>query len=194
MSLPKNSKLIGLHAFLSPSTYQWIDYDEEKLRRVYFQKQQARLGDEYHAYAQRAIDLKIRQADNGTTLSMYINDAIGFRMQAEVSLFYSEDCFGTTDSISCREEKWPDGIFDTLRISDLKTGVTPASMKQLLIYAGIFFHEYRSLFDPRTTRVVLRIYQNDAIEELMPDTAELLLVMSRVKTQADLIKYLREED
>jgi len=163
-----------------------LDYDEEKLRRVYFQKQQARLGDEYHVYAQRAIDLRIKQADNGTTLSDYINDAIGFRMEAEIPLFYSIDCFGTCDAIGFRD--------NVLRISDLKTGVTPANMKQLLIYAGIFFHEYAQLVAPKDVRVILRIYQNDAIEELQPDFTEILSVMSRIKAQAELVAFLREED
>lgn len=186
MNLNKNSKLIGAHAFLSPSTYTWLDYDEDKLRRVYFQKQQARLGDELHAYAQKAIDLGIRQADNGTTMSTYVNDAIGFRMQAEIPLFYSEDCFGTVDAIGIRD--------NILRIHDLKTGVTPASMRQLLIYAGLFFHHYSSVFDPRDVRVILRIYQNDAIEEHQPDLPELLWVMSRIKELAAAVAYLREED
>lgn len=186
MSFNKNTRLIGQHAFLSPSNYHWLDYPEDKLRRVFFERQQARLGDEYHAYAQRAIELKIRQADNGTTLSMYINDAIGFRMEAEIPLYYSEDCFGTTDAIGFRD--------NVLRISDLKTGRNPASMKQLLIYAGIFFFEYNHVAHPQDVRTILRIYQNDAIVELEPDTAELLLVMSAIKTQAELIKYLREED
>jgi hypothetical protein len=163
-----------------------LDYDEDKLRRVYFQKQQARLGDEYHVYAQRAIDLKIRQADNGSTMSMYVNDAIGFRMEAEVPLFYSFDCFGTCDAIGFRD--------NVLRISDLKTGVTPADMKQLLIYAGIFFFEYAAVANPNDVQVILRIYQNNEILELLPDVPEIHSVMSRIKTQAELIAFLREED
>lgn len=186
MPLNKNSKLVGQHAFLSPSTYHWLDYDEEKLRRVFFEKQQARRGDELHAYAQRAIELKIRQADNGTTLSSYINDAIGFRMEAEIALFYSIDCFGTCDAIGIRDR--------LLRIHDLKTGKTPGDMRQLLIYTGIFFLEYSELYDPRDTDVSLRIYQNDAIEEYFPDAAEVMTIMSRIKTQAALVAYLREED
>lgn len=192
MSLKKNTRLIGLHAFLSPSTYRWLDYDEDKLRASYFNKQQARLGDELHAYAQKAIELKVKQADNGTTLSTYINDAIGFRMTPEFPLYYSDDCFGTTDAIGFRQERWADGTFFTLRISDLKTGLIAAEMKQLLIYAGIFCHEYK--YNPRDLKIVLRIYQNDAIEELIPDPSEVLMIMSRIKSQATLIARLREED
>lgn len=192
MSLKKNSRLIGLHAFLSPSTYHWLDKNEDELRSSYFNKQQARLGDQLHEYAQRAIELRVKQADNGSTLSNYINDAIGFRMTPEFPLYYSDDCFGTTDAISFREERWPEGKFLTLRVSDLKTGLIPANMKQLLIYAAIFCFEYK--FNPRDIKIVLRIYQNDAIEELLPDPSELVIIMSKIKAQAALIAFLREED
>jgi hypothetical protein len=107
-------------------------------------------------------------------------------MEPEIPLYFSEDCFGTCDSIGTRN-----GI---LRIHDLKTGITPASMKQLLIYAAIFFFEYCDLFKPHDMRTILRIYQNDAIVEHEPDLPELLMIMDRIKTQATLISYLREED
>jgi hypothetical protein len=184
MSFNKNPRIIGQHAFLSPSNYQWLDYDEDKLTRVFFEKQQTKRGDELHAYAQRAIDLGIRQAENNTTLSLYINDAIGHRMQAEVPLYYSDECFGTADACGFRENH--------LRIHDLKTGKIVASMKQLLIYAGIFCFEYR--MSPNEISISLRIYQNDAITEMIPDPSDILLVMSRIKTQAERIAYLREED
>lgn len=186
MSFNKNSRLVGQHAFLSPSTYHWLDYDEDKLRASYFNKQQTKRGDELHAYAQRAIDLRIKQAENGTTLSSYINDAIGFRMEAEVPLYYTDDCFGTTDAIGYRD--------DILRIHDLKTGLIAANIKQLLIYAGIFFFEYGEVAKPAATKTILRIYQNDAIEELIPDPVEILSIMDRIRFQASLIAYLREED
>lgn len=186
MSFNRHTRTIGKHAFLSPSNYAWLEYDEDKLMRVYHAKQAAQRGDELHAYAQRAIELRIKQADNGSTLSKYINDAIGHRMSPEVTLYYSDDCFGTADCVGVR-----DGI---LRIHDLKTGITPASMKQLLIYAGIFYFEYGTLFDPRSMRTILRIYQNDQIEEYLPDLPELLSVMDRIKTQAALVAFLREED
>lgn len=184
MSLKKNTRIIGQHAFLSPSTYHWLDYDEDKLRRVFFEKQQARRGDELHAYAQRAIELCIKQAENGTTLSTYINDAIGFRMEAEVPLYYSDDCFGTADACGFRN--------NVLRVHDLKTGKTPADMKQLKIYAGIFCFEYD--MKPDQIDISLRIYQNDMVEELIADPADIYMVMSRIKTQAALVAFLREED
>src|SRR5882757_8447575 len=113
MPLNRNTELIGKHAFLSPSTHHWLNYDEDKLRRVYRQKQQTARGDKLHAYAQQAITLGIKQDDNGTTLSTYINDAIGFRMEPEIPLYYTPDCFGTCDAIAARN--------GFLRIHDLKT-------------------------------------------------------------------------
>lgn len=190
MSFNRNTRLVGQHAFLSPSTYHWLDYDEEKLRRVYFSRQEAKRGDELHSYAQKAIQLRIKQADNATTLSMYVNDAIGFRMEPEVPLYYSDDCFGTADAIGIREER---GEY-VLRVSDLKTGMSPADMKQLIIYAGIFFFEYSISFKPMDVRTILRIYQNDAVQEHQPDLDEIMHVMSRIKSQAALVAYLREED
>lgn len=192
MSFKKNSRIIGQHALLSPSNYHWLDYEEDKLRRWYFQKQQAVRGDKLHAYAQQAIELGQKQPDNGTTVAMYINDAIGFRMTPELPLFYSEDCFGTADACGFREERWQNTLINTLRVSDLKTGVSLADMKQLKIYAGIFCFEYS--FNPLEIHIILRIYQNDAIEELIADPADILMVMNRIKTQAELVAYLREED
>jgi len=179
-----------MHAFLSPSNYHWIDDDADKLAARYFAKQQTERGSKLHAFAQQAIELGVKLPDDGTTLNTYINDAIGYRMTPEVALLYSEDCFGTADTLGIRMEKrnW------VLRISDLKTGITPASMKQVLIYAGLFFFEFQELYDPNIVDVILRIYQNDAIEEYIPSTADILLIMDRIKTQADFIARLREED
>lgn len=188
MSLKRNTRLIGQHAFLSPSSYHWLDYDEDKLRRVYFQRQQALRGDRLHSFAQQAIELGVIQAENGTTLSMYINDAIRYRMTAEVPLYFSDDCFGTADSVGCRDER---GVL-TLRISDLKTGLSPADMKQLKIYAGLFCFDFK--INPTDLHTILRIYQNDAVEELVADPMDILMVMDRIKTQAAFVAYLREED
>lgn len=184
MSFNSNTRIIGKHAFLSPSSYSWLEYDDDKMRRYFFQKQEAKRGDELHAYAQRAIDLRIKQAENGTTLSTYINDAIGFRMQAEVPLYYSDDCFGTADACGFRN--------NTLRIHDLKTGVNKADMRQLKIYAGIFCFEYQMM--PDQIEIVLRIYQNDQIEEYVADPIDMYMVMDRIKTMAALVASLREED
>lgn len=74
-------------------------------------------------------------------------------MTPEQVLYYSENCFGTADAISFRN--------NFLRIHDLKTGVVPAHMEQLEIYAALFCLEYR--VKPMDISMELRIYQNDDV-------------------------------
>ena len=118
MKFNDHSKLNGFHAFLGASKYHWLNYDEDKLRIIYANTQASAMGTRLHAFAAEAIDLGRKQPKNKETLNMYINDAIGFKMTPEVVLFYSENCFGTADAISFRNDK--------LRIHDLKTGTIPA--------------------------------------------------------------------
>lgn len=186
MSFNKNTNLVGQHALLSPSNYAWLDYDPDRLIQVFHSTQQKRRGDDLHKLAQDLINLGIKLPDKSMTMNLYVNDAIGFRMTPEVGLFYTRDCFGTADALSIRD--------NILRIHDLKTGITPASMKQLLIYAGIFFFEYREFYNPKSVKVILRIYQNDTFEELQPDPADIAGVMSKIRAAAALVAELREED
>ena len=51
-------------------------------------------------------------------------------MIPEQVLYYSDNCFGTTDTISFKAK--------LLRIHDLKNGDTPANMKQLKVYTSLF--------------------------------------------------------
>lgn len=184
MHFNNHSRIIGQHAFLSPSNPAWLNYDEDKLARSYHQKQVTQRGSDLHDLAMNLIRLGVKLPDTGQTLNSYVNDAIGFRMTPEQGLYYSENCFGTTDAI-----RFVDGL---LRIHDLKTGITPAKMEQLLIYAALFCFEYN--IDPRDIRFELRIYQNDTIEILTPDAAEILVVMDTIRTWDLYIKYLKEEE
>ena len=84
---------------------------------------------------------------------MYVNDDIGYKMRPEQPLYFSENCFGTADTISFKN--------NLLRIHDLKTGVTPASLHQLEVYAALFCLEYKA--NPEDIDMELRIYQNDDI-------------------------------
>lgn len=104
MIFNKHSNLEGMHAFLGASKYHWINYDEEKIAEVYTRALAAQRGTELHAFAAQAI--KLRQKLRGTsTLSMYVNDAIGYRMTAEQILYYSQNCFGTADTIAFNDKK-----------------------------------------------------------------------------------------
>lgn len=169
------------HAFLSPSSHYWLNYDEDKLVSAYSNRQRVVLGTRYHAIASELIQLAIRLPDNGASLNSFVNDAIGFRMESEKTLFYSTNCYGTADAIS-----YTNGI---LRIHDLKTGVTPASMDQLLIYAALFCLDYSE----EPTEIQLRIYQNGETVQFSPSYQDVLDVMVRIM-EADKILSRIEAD
>lgn len=122
----------------------------------------AQRGTELHEFACQAINLGIKLPKSNKTLNMYVNDAIGYKMQTEQILYYSENCFGTADTISFRK--------NLLRIHDLKTGVSPTSMKQLEIYTTLFCLEYQ--INPTDIDIELRLYQSDdvLIHHPEPDT------------------------
>jgi hypothetical protein len=128
---------VGKHAFLSASKYSWINYDEDKLVESYRNYLAVERGTELHAFAAKCIELgqKLPNTRAHLTLNEYVNDAIGYRMSPERVLYFSDNAFGTTDSITFRN--------NVLRIHDLKTGVTPAHMEQLEIYAAFFCLEYK---------------------------------------------------
>ena len=182
MNFNKHSGLRDKHAFLSPSTYHWINYNEQKLTARWYSMNQAAYGVALHNYAQQAIKLGIKQPRSKTTLASYINDAIGFRMNPEQTLFYSENCFGTADAISFRNGK--------LRIHDLKTGITKASEHQLEVYAALFCLEYG--YSPFEIEIELRIYQNDGIEIYTPVPEEILGIMDTIIAFDHHIETLKE--
>lgn len=157
MQFNNHSNLVGKHAFLGASKYHWLNYDIQKLKDSYISWQATQRGTELHDLACRLIKLGVKLPETEETLNMYVNDAIGFKLTPEQPLFYSYNCFGTTDGISFRKIRGK----DFLRIHDLKTGVTPTNMNQLLIYAALFCLEYH--VDPLKINIELRIYQNNEI-------------------------------
>ena len=105
MNFNDHSNLIGQHAFLSASKYHWINYSEDKLVK-YFQNMQAvKRGVELHDFACTCIRLKQKLPRSHKTLNQYVNDAIGYGMTPEQVLYYSDNCFGTADSISFKKAK-----------------------------------------------------------------------------------------
>lgn len=184
MNFNDHSKYEGAHAFLSASNHAWVNYDEEKLIRVYSNKMAALKGTELHDFARKAIELGIKLPNNGQTISMYINDAIGYKMTPEQVLFYSPNAFGTADAISFKKKK--------LRIHDLKTGVNEVSMVQLEIYTALFCLEYD--VKPNEIQTELRIYQsgNVIIEEPEPD--DIYHLMDKIITFDKCINELRSEE
>ena len=170
MNFNRHSNLEGAHAFLGASKYHWLNYSEEKLIDVYLAFQASQKGTELHALACQCIRLREPLARIKRTLNMYVNDAIGYKMTPEQPLYYSINCFGTPDAIAFRD------MF--LRIHDLKTGETPASMDQLLIYAAIFCLEY--VINPFDIKTELRIYQSNQIFVEKPAPAAIKTVMDKI--------------
>lgn len=170
MNFNYHPKLDGAHAFLSPSKYSWVNYDQPKLEAVYSNWRAAQRGTELHELASKLINLNIKLPKANKTLNLYVNDGIGFRMTTEVCLFYSSNAFGTTDAISFKNNK--------LRIHDLKNGRTPASIKQLEVYVALFCLEYS--FNPRDIEIELRLYQFDEVLIKIPAPEDILFIMERI--------------
>ena len=175
--------LEGKHAFLSASQYHWLNYDDDKLIERYKNFKAVQKGTELHDLAAKHIKLGIKMPRTNKTLDRYINDAIGFGMSPEVLLYFSNNCFGTADSISFKK--------NFLRIHDLKTGVTPASIKQLEIYAALFCLEYE--IEPGNIEMELRIYQNNDVVITNPEADEIFPIMDRIITFDRLIEQMKEE-
>ena len=184
MIFNEHSNLIGKHAFLSPSNYHWLNYDEEKLARVYLNSLAIQRGTELHAFAAEAIRLRQRLPKSKKSLNSYVNDAIAYRLSYEQPLYFSENCFGTADSISFNR--------DLLRIHDLKTGNTPASMNQLMIYAALFCLEYNK--QPNDIHTELRIYQNDEIQICEPDSDSINRIIDKIIFSDKCINRIHEGD
>lgn len=183
MIFNRHLNLEGLHAPFSPSQASWLRYDDEKALEVYTNKKASEMGTRLHEWAKKTIDLGLKQPRSKKTIYSYVNDAIGFKMDTEVVLFYSERFFGTADAISFR-----DGI---LRIHDLKTGKIPAHIEQLEVYAALFCLEYK--VKPGDIDMELRIYQNDEILYHNPTAEDIILIMDKIVHLNKLLEKLDEE-
>ena len=170
MNFIKHLNLEGCHAPFSASQPAWLNYDDEKAITVFRNKKAAEIGTRLHEWAKETIDLRIKQPRSNKTLYAYVNDAIGFKMDTEVVLYYSDYFFGTADAISFRN--------GMLRIHDLKTGTTKVHMEQLMIYAALFCLEYK--IKPGDIEIELRIYQNNEILYHNPTAEEILPIMDRI--------------
>lgn len=190
MNFNKHSNFEGLHAFLGASNYHWINYDENKLATTYANRLATLKGTEFHDLAERLISLGQKLPKSKKTLNNYVNDAIGYRMQPEVMLFYSENCFGTADTISFKRESGYEKIL--LRIHDLKTGTVPAHMEQLLIYTALFCLEYK--IKPVEIDVELRIYQNDEVLYFNPTVEDIVPVMDKIVRFDKVINKMKEQE
>lgn len=184
MNFNKHSNLEGQHAFLGASKYHWINYDENKVADSYTKFLATQRGTIYHDFAAHCIALGEKLPKSNKTLNKYVNDAIGYKMTPEQILYYSDNCFGTADAIAFRN--------DLLRIHDLKTGIIPAHIEQLEIYAALFCLEYA--IKPSDIEIELRLYQNDDIIFSNPTVEDIAPIMDKIVTFDKIINRIREQE
>ena len=192
--LKRNASILGteIHEFAATqillhhkitSKRALIDSIENYIYRKLLQDGQTELSD-----AGMAFIFQIRQLIEDRlydTVKNYINDGVGYKMVAELPLYFSDDFFGTADSISFRK--------GFLRIHDLKTGTGPVHIEQLMIYAALFCLEYK--IKPSDIDMELRIYQNGDILVSNPSTDEIVPIMDTIITfNKALLKIKRQED
>lgn len=209
MNFYDHSKLKGQHAILSASQFRWINYDPNKLADIYFNSYMTQIGTVIHEFASKLINQKMKLNETDLNLlifylrekgipdfvinnididsmflnlAQYVNDCIGFGMTTEQILYYSENCFGTTDAISFFRKK--------LRIHDLKTGSTPAHMEQLEIYAALFCLEYKT--KPKDIGIELRIYQGCDILICEPSHEEIMDICNKIVTSNSIIESIKQ--
>lgn len=163
-------ELSGKHALLSPSSYHWVNYDLQKVEARFSAFQGSRRGTHLHGLAHSAIELGVPLHRSNKALATYVNDALKYKMTCEQPLFYSENCFGTADTICFRRNK--------LRIHDLKTGINKTSEKQLEVYAALFCLEYG--ISPFDISIELRIYQREEVREFFPEPETILFIMDKI--------------
>ena len=204
MNFNAHSELRGRHAMLAPSQPYWLEYNEEQLYQKFRSTYAQDIGTSLHELAETLIkgNVKLKKTDKNVLLAhllhdgipraaidverlylnfmTYVNDAIGFRLTPEQPLYYSDECFGTADTISFRN--------NFLRIHDYKSGTTPAKMEQLLTYAALFCLEYK-VRPGDLQGCELRIYQNNEILFHEPTVEEIGIFIDSIKSS---VKHIQE--
>ena len=205
MIFKQHLELRGKHALLAPSQPSWLRYSDEELFQKYRSKYAQDIGTLLHELAETLINegIKLKKTDRNVVLVHllqhgipraaidinriydnfvnYVNDAIGFRLTPEQILYYSDNCFGTADTISFRD--------DFLRIHDYKSGTTPAKMEQLLVYAALFCLEYR-IKPGELAGCELRIYQFDGYDAYNPTAEDILPVMDIIVSSDKALQHV----
>lgn len=172
MNFNEHYNLQGKHAFLSASKAHWINYTPEKLKSVFVNNLKKEEGTALHELASELIVRRIKVAKLKKAFNNFVNDAIGFQMESEKVLYYSDNCFGTADAIQFYPEK------SLLRIHDLKTGVHPVKFTQLDVYTALFCLEYD--IEPTKINVEQRIYQGSDILVNVPVHEDITYLMYRI--------------
>lgn len=189
-----HSDLVGKHAIFGASKGSWVNYDDDKILSFFDNTLAAKRGTRLHTFAAEAIDLGVK-LQGKTTLAMYVNDCIGWKLKPEQPLAYISDrtrypnFFGTADAIGYKPPRGT--ALGNLKVSDYKSGVSETTMRQLKIYVALFCLEYR--FRPFEIDMEMRIYQNDEILFELADPDEIFHFMDRIVSADKLINQYREE-
>ena len=200
----------GAHALLSPSKSSWTNYDsQDKLYALFAASYAQEIGTLLHQLAATAIKYKVKipkiaarpiillwllshgiprsiiNVDNYVSnFVAYINDAIGFDMEPEVTLKYTDNAFGTADAIRFNDKKM------SLRIHDYKSGVTKPCLRQLEVYAAYFCMEYH--IKPKDLKMELRIYWQDDIIIGEPTAADIVPLIDKIIVMDKYLTTLKE--
>lgn len=187
MKFYDHKNLAGCHAPFTASQSSWLRYDDDKVIEVYNNKKSAAMGTRLHAWAAETIALGLKQPKSKKTICAYVNDAIGFKMDTEVVLFYSERFFGTADAICFRN--------GMLRIHDLKTGKIGKiedHMEQLEVYTALFCLEYK--VRPGDINIELRVYKNDEVIAWNPTAEDIVPIMDKIVHLDKLLQKIDREE
>ena len=187
MKFYDHRNLAGLHAPFTASQSTWLRYDDDKVIEVYANRKAAEMGTRLHEWAAETIKLGLKQPKSKKTIWAYVNDAIGFKMDTEVVLFYSERFFGTADAICFRN-----GV---LRIHDLKTGKVgkiESHMEQLEVYTALFCLEYK--VKPSDIHIELRVYKNDEVIVWNPNLENIVYIMDKIVHLDKLLEKIDREE
>lgn len=213
MNFNRHFQQEGKHAILSASSWRWLNDDDDSLIKRLCSQYAQTIGTILHGIAYKHIkySIKVNKYDKKNVmlellandvpgiifdvldfdrmfenLMVYVNDSIGFRMHPEVVLYYTDNFFGTADAISYNENQ------RILRIHDYKSGVIPAHIEQLEIYAALFCLEYR-IKPSEIAETELRIYQSNEVLCHNPDPDEIKAVIDRIVYLDKFLNQIRQE-
>ena len=187
MKFYDHKNLSGLHAPFTASQSSWLRYDDDKIIEVYNNNKAAEMGTRLHAWAAETIQLGLKQPKTKKTICAYVNDAIGYKMDTEVVLYYSDRFFGTADAICFKN--------GMLRIHDLKTGKVgkiESHMEQLEVYTALFCLEYK--VKPSDIKIELRVYKCDEVVVWNPTAEDIVPIMDKIVHLNKLLEKLDREE
>lgn len=212
MNYTRHSELEGKHAFLGASKSGWLRKSPDELFRAYARTYITTIGTAIHDIARKhikhsfpvtlddknsvllslvedykiplqIIDAAVDFASVFDNFMIYVNDCIDYDMVPEQILYYSYNCFATTDAINRLDDIMENSI---VRVSDLKTGTTPVHKEQIFVYMSLVCLEYN--LRPGELEFVGKIFQNGEIQEYNPTGVEIAEIMDTIVMADNIIR------